>query len=229
MLHSVHSGKRMKNLLLCGVIFSLALPLSAATVAGQVRFETRRGQRPVINETVISLEASQPVKPSKSEEKVVTTRSKTLIPHVVAVPVGSTIRFPNEDPISHNLFSVSPAKRFDLGFYRAGTGKAETFEKPGVVQIYCNVHPNMSAVVHVMTTPYYTFAGQDGTFRFDDVPPGKYKLRASNELGESSSEIVVGQNGSVSGPVTVTIDSRKFRGKAHMNKHGQPYERRREY
>ena len=219
----------MKKLLLFAILVCSSLSGFSAVVSGQIRFETRRGQRPVVTETVVSLEPQETPRPRKSEQAVVTTRSKTLLPHVVAVPVGSTIRFPNEDPISHNLFSVSPSNSFDLGFYRSGAGKSETFEKPGVVQIYCNVHPNMSAVVHVMATPHYVFAAADGSFSFEGVAAGRYRLRASNELGETVADVVVAPNGSVSGATRLTIDTRKFRGGSHMNKHGQPYDRGREY
>jgi len=219
----------MKKLLLCGFAFLAAMPVTAATVSGHVKFETRRGQRPAVGETVVSLESLVPAKARKIEQGVVTTRSKALLPHILVVPVGSTIRFPNEDPISHNLFSVSPANPFDLGFYRVGAGKSEVFEKPGIVQIYCNVHPNMSAVVHVMATPYYGYVSADGAFNLEGVPAGKYRLRASNELGEATSDVVVTSSGSVTGPTRLTIDTKKFRGSSHMNKHGQPYDRGREY
>jgi len=219
----------MKKLILFGFAFMVSIPVTAATVAGKVRFETRRGQRPVVSETVVSLESLESARPRKSDQAVITTRSKALLPHVVVVPVGSTIRFPNEDPISHNLFSVSPANPFDLGFYRGGAGKSETFDKPGVVQIYCNIHPNMSAVVHVMASPFYAFASVDGTFKLESVPTGRYRLRVSNELGEAVGDVVVHSSGSVTGATQLTIDTRKFRGSSHMNKHGQPYDRGREY
>ncbi|HEX9161184.1 MAG TPA: hypothetical protein VF980_05695 [Thermoanaerobaculia bacterium] len=151
-----------------------------------------------------------------------TTRNKTLIPHVLAVPVGSTVTFPNQDPISHNLFSLSSANAFDLGLYRKGAGKSEKFNTPGIVNVYCNVHPNMSAVIHVMATPYYTFADQEGHYTFD-VPPGRYRLIAWNEQGgEVESDLDVAAGG-VSGPVALTLDSRNFRLSQHMDKVGKPY------
>lgn len=220
-------SKLMKTRLLL-LIFLLATEVAAAAeIQGRVRFVTRRGQKPAVSETVISLEAPATLKASRPGTFVVTTRSKALIPHVVAVPAGSTVRFPNEDPVTHNLFSVSPANPFDLGLYRSGTGKEKKFDRAGIVHVYCNVHPNMSAVIHVMGTPHFTFAAADGSFVLKDVAPGSYRLRAWNEFGETSMEITVAS--SARGPVELVIDSTKRRSTQHMNKYGQPYGRNREY
>jgi len=219
----------MKRLLAAGLSVFLAGELSAAVVSGQVMFLTKRGQNPVKNETLIWLD---PIagKPSRRTAPTftMTTRSKTFLPHVVAVPAGATINFPNEDPIAHNLFSLTPGNTFDLGLYRKGPGKPHKFETPGVVNIYCNVHPNMSAVVHVMSTPYYGFADANGNYSFD-VPPGKYRLTAWNEQGGAViKDIDVGPNGLPNAPL-VTIDGRNFRQSQHKNKFGQTYKPARDY
>ncbi|HEY0141299.1 MAG TPA: hypothetical protein VGF48_10410 [Thermoanaerobaculia bacterium] len=213
-----------------GLVFLLTLDLGAATVAGKVAFASKRGQKPAINETLVWLDPLG-AKPARKPAATVsmTTRNKTVFPHVMAVPAGSTINFPNEDPISHNLFSLTPGNTFDLGLYRKGTGKAQKFDSPGAVNVYCNVHPNMSAVVHVMATPYYGFADASGSFSFD-VPPGKYRLTAWNELGGSAtSDIEVGADGKVQGATQLTIDSRNFRAVQHKNKFGQTYKAPKDY
>jgi plastocyanin len=210
----------------CGLFVS---DLSAAVVNGKVMFLTKRGQSPVMNETLVWLDpvGRAPRKPAMSAS--MTTRSKAFVPHVLAVPAGTTISFPNEDPISHNLFSLSPGHTFDLGLYRKGPGKSQKFEAPGLVNIYCNVHPNMSAVVHVMDTPYYGFADANGNYSFD-VPPGKYKVTAWNEQGGSmSSDIEVKPDGKVAGATLLTIDGRNFRVVQHTNKNGQAYRAPRDY
>lgn len=207
----------------------LATGLEAAVVKGKVMFLTRRGQRPVVSETLVWLDpaAKAPRRPASSFS--MTTRSKTFLPHVLAVPAGSTIAFPNEDPIAHNLFSLTPGYTFDLGLYRKGAGKLRKFETPGVVNVYCNVHPNMSAVVHVMATPWYGFADASGNYAFD-VPPGEYKVTAWNEQGGStSSNVTVGADGAVTGATLLTIDGRSVRTTQHRNKHGQPYRAPRDY
>lgn len=209
-------------LLACAIpVFSHA----AETVSGTVSFLTRRGQRPNVNETVVWLEpvgATKVTKPAAQVAQMV-TRSKALQPHVIAIPAGSTIQFPNDDPISHNLFSLSSGNVFDLGLYRKGAGKSKKFDRPGVVNVYCNVHPNMSAVVHVLETPYISYIDSTGAFAIKDVWPGKYRLIAWNELGTTQSEIEVPAAGAFKGSSALTIDSRGFRSQSHMNKFGKPY------
>src|SRR5256714_10289725 len=174
----------MNHLLFRAAVPGAAAPLAAASVGGKVNFIMKRGQTPVINETLVWLEpASGKAAPRPPAKFQMTTRGKTLLPHVLAVPVGSTVEFPNDDPISHNLFSLSSASTFDLGIYRKGAGKSQKFATPGVVNVYCNVHPTMSAVIHVMPTPYYAFADAGGSYAIHDVPAGEYKLVAWNEEG----------------------------------------------
>src|SRR5262245_25909344 len=112
------------------VLFLLAATSMAAPVNGRVSFNLNRGQKPIVTETVVWLEPAAGTRNVKRAAPVtitMATRGKALIPHVVAVPVGSTVNFPNEDPISHNLFSLSSPNQFDLGLYRAGAGKSHTF------------------------------------------------------------------------------------------------------
>jgi plastocyanin len=211
---------------LCAAISSSA---AAATVSGKVGFVTKRGQRPVVNETLIWLDPIGRGGGPSPSSFTMTTRNKTFLPHVMAVPAGSTISFPNEDPIAHNLFSLTPGNAFDLGLYRKGGGRSQKFDTPGVVNVYCNIHPNMSAVVLVMKTPYYGFANAAGAFSFD-VPPGRYRLNAWNEQGgNTTSDIEVKADGTVAGSVSLTIDSRNFRFTQHTNKHGQRYRPPRDY
>jgi plastocyanin len=220
--------------LLAASACALFLPaeLSAAVVMGKVMFLTKRGQSPVANETLVWLDPVSGAKPWKRPPSAftMTTRNKAFLPHVMAVPAGSTVSFPNEDPIAHNLFSLSPGNTFDLGLYRKGPGKPHTFDAPGTVSVYCNVHPNMSAVVHVMATPYYGFADTQGNYSFD-VPAGRYRVTAWNEQGgTATSELVVASDGKVQGATLLTIDGRNFRlAGDHTNKYGQPYRATREY
>lgn len=224
----------MKRLpiVLAGALLLVSAGLDAAVVAGKVAFVTKRGQKPVPAETLVWLDAvgvktPPPKKPATTAQ--MTTRGKTVLPHVIAVPAGSTIQFPNEDPISHNLFSLTAGNTFDLGLYRKGPGKPKKFDTPGAVNVYCNVHPNMSAVIHVMTTPYYGFADANGNYSFD-VPAGKYRVSAWNEQGgTTTADIEVGADGKVAGNTQLTIDSRNFRFIQHKNKAGQTYKAPKEY
>jgi plastocyanin len=213
-------------------LFTAALvagDLGAATVNGKVMFLTGRGQKPVVNETLVWLDPAGRAPKRPGSTFSMTTRGKTFLPHVLAVPAGSTIGFPNEDPISHNLFSLTPGHTFDLGLYRKGPGKAHKFDAPGIVNVYCNVHPNMSAVVHVMSTPYYGFTDANGDYSFD-VPAGRYRLTAWNEQGgTASTDIDVADNGKVTGVTLLTIDGRNFRAVQHTNKHGKTYRAPKDY
>jgi plastocyanin len=198
-------------------------------VNGKVMFLTKRGQKPAVNETLVWLDPAGKAPKKPAATFTMTTRSKTILPHVLAVPAGSTLTFPNEDPITHNLFSLTPGNTFDLGLYRKGSGKSQKFEAPGMVNVYCNIHPTMSAVVHVMATPYYGFADASGNYSFD-VPAGKYRVTAWNEQGGTAvSEIDVQADGKVAGATLLTIDGRSFRAVQHTNKVGQAYKPPRDY
>jgi plastocyanin len=220
----------MKRRLLAFAIGTLiSSSLNASVVSGKVMFLTKRGQKPVVNETLVWLEPVGRAPKRPAAAFTMTTRSKTFLPHVLAVPAGSTIAFPNEDPIAHNLFSLTTGNTFDLGLYRKGAGKDHKFDAPGLVNVYCNVHPSMSAVVHVMTTPYYGFTDVNGNYSFD-VPAGKYRVTAWNEQGgTAASDIEVKGDGTIAGPTLLTIDGRNFRFVQHTNKFGQTYREPKEY
>jgi len=97
-------------------------------------------------------------------------------PEMVVVPVGSTVSFPNSDPIFHNVFSLSKIRSFDLGFYPAGETRLVKFNKPGVVQVYCHLHPDMNAAILVVPNAWYTRPDDHGAFNFSGVPPGNYQV-----------------------------------------------------
>jgi hypothetical protein len=103
-------------------------------------------------------------------------KNRTFIPHLQVVPVGSVVQFPNADPFFHNVFSLFDGKRFDLGLYEAGSSKSVTFSREGVSYIFCNIHPEMSAVVLTLSTPLYAIADPADAFDLRDIPPGDYEL-----------------------------------------------------
>jgi plastocyanin len=115
------------------------------------------------------------------KQRIVEQRDKTFAPHVTAVPVGSTVSFPNFDPIFHNVFSLSRAKAFDLGMYKNGETREVKLDKPGIVRLGCNLHANMSAYVIVVDAPHYVIVENDGSYSFKSLAPGKYKVQAWNE------------------------------------------------
>src|SRR4051812_25834156 len=103
-------------------------------------------------------------------------KNKHFSPHLLVVPVGSAVLFPNEDPFFHNVFSVYEGTRFDLGLYESGSSKEVRFSRPGPSYIFCNIHPEMSAVILVMTTPYYATTNAAGDYSIEGVPAGEYEF-----------------------------------------------------
>jgi plastocyanin len=115
-------------------------------------------------------------------------------PKLLVVPVGSTVSFPNSDPIFHNVFSLSRAKTFDLGYYPMGQTRVVRFDEPGVVQVYCHLHPNMYAAIVVTPSRWYTRPAADGSFTLNGVPAGTYHLVAWHmRAGFFEREVLVGE------------------------------------
>ncbi len=106
---------------------------------------------------------------------------KCFDPHVLAVPVGSRVAFPNLDPFLHNVFSMFDGRRFDLGLYESGASHSATFDRVGVCYIFCNIHPEMSAAVVVLDTAYYAVSNSHGIFTIADVPEGRYIVNVWHE------------------------------------------------
>ena len=127
------------------------------------------------------------------KQRIIEQRGKTFEHHVMAVPVGSTVSFPNFDSVYHNVFSLSKSKAFDLGMYKNGQSRDVTFDKPGIVRLGCNLHANMSAFLIVVDAPHYAVVGTDGKFTFNSLAPGKYKVQAWSERSTEpgTSEIVI--------------------------------------
>jgi hypothetical protein len=103
-------------------------------------------------------------------------KNRMFLPHLQVIPVGAVVQFPNADPFYHNVFSLFDGKRFDLGLYEAGSSKSVTFSREGVSYIFCNIHPEMSAVVLALPTPLFAIADPNDSFVLHNVPPGDYKL-----------------------------------------------------
>jgi plastocyanin len=117
---------------------------------------------------------------------------ETFVPHVLAITRGSTIDFPNDDPIFHNVFSLSSAAAFDLRRYPRGESRSQQFTKPGMVKIYCHIHSHMSATILVLDHPYFTIPQTDGTFTLANLPPGEHTIAGWHErVGERRASVRV--------------------------------------
>jgi plastocyanin len=120
-------------------------------------------------------------RPAPAHGKVISQRGKMFVPHVLVVPVGTKVAFRNDDPIFHNIFSLSKPNGFDTGLYKQGATYTETFRHPGAVQLLCNIHASMFGFVFVVDTPYYAEAEASGAFTIKGVPPGEYELQVWHE------------------------------------------------
>jgi len=153
-------------------------------------------------------------------------KNKSFQPSLVVIPVGGKVEFPNHDPFFHNVFSIHQGKTIDLGLYESGAARKIRFSQPGVSYIFCNIHPQMSAVVLVLRTRLFTVTDTDGSFQINRVPPGRYKLSVWYELTPQSESAGLDQEVEVSaGTVEVpkiTLHSSDTRPE-HLNKDGQPY------
>ena len=150
----------------------------------------------------------------------ITTRRKRLTPDVLVVPVGSTVAFPNQDDILHNVFSVSSAANFDLGLYGQGESKSHTFTEPGLAVIHCNVHHAMRADVLVVDTPFFARAGTDGGFTIDGIAPTAGELVAWHpRAGFVRRPIHL----PLPDPLEIELTLTRPRIPDHLDKTGQPY------
>ncbi len=197
----------------------------AGDIVGRVDLTEKGGKKATdLSDVVIYVESSK-ARPKAGSKEVVTMKSKAFTPHVLAVGVGTTVEFPNEDPILHNVFSVS-GEGFDLGLYKRPKSGSRTFEKPGVYTIYCNIHPQMSALVVVRDNPHFAKASKDGSFRIEGVPAGEYKVRAFHERGGDGAvaTVKVAATGETT-PLTLSLDAASYKRVQHKNKFGKNYGR----
>jgi plastocyanin len=136
---------------------------------------------------------ASPTEPTKVE---IRQRDENFIPRVVAVAVGSTVDFPNDDPIYHNVFSLSRAKTFNLGRYPRGDSRRVSVSKPGIVKVFCDIHSHMTATIMVFNHPWFAVVGEDGRFELDGVPPGDRGITAWHErLGDTTVRLRVDPGG----------------------------------
>ena len=154
-------------------------------------------------------------------------KDKTFVPHVIAIPLGSTVEFPNFDPIFHNAFSNFSGQPFDVGLYPPHTSKSVTFTHPGIVRVFCNIHSTMSAVIAVLRTPWYAVTAANGKYTIANVPAGEYHLRLFHERAQPENlrflerPITVPETG-LELPL-ISISETGYSPAPHLNKYGQQY------
>ncbi len=206
--------------------FSLsALVLTAATVTGSVVLRDSHEHRN-FSGIVISLVPVHPAAPPAPGRYRMLQKDKMFTPHVLPITTGSTIDFPNADPIFHNAFSSYSGQIFDVGLYPPGSSRAVHFTRPGVVRVFCNIHPAMSAVVLVLDTPYFATTAADGSFRIE-APPGEYQLNVFHERATESTLDKLSRRITISdAPLqlpAIAISESGYLVAPHKNKYGQDY------
>lgn len=214
--------------------FSLIFSLTAAGAGVSGNIELRDSHVDAVTRgkdysgVVVSLRAvAQPPVAAPLEHVIMLQKNKMFTPHILPVMAGSTIDFPNADPIFHNAFSSYSGQIFDTGLYPPGKSRSVKFQRPGIVRVFCNIHPAMSAIILVLPTPWFTVTPRDGSFHLD-VPPGAYDLslfheRASEQsLNALSQRIVVPPGGIRLQPIA--ISEAGYLMAPHKNKYGKDYD-----
>lgn len=159
--------------------FCSALLAQSVSVSGKVGVRSRDGRALDSSGVVVSLTPAHAGTAQQLPTRVhrLTQKNKRFSPHLLVVTLGSSVEFPNHDPFFHNVFSVYEGTRFDLGLYESGTSRVVKFTRPGPSYIFCNIHPEMSAVILALPTPYFAVTNASGNIAIADVPAGEYDLR----------------------------------------------------
>ena len=219
-----------------GLVFTVASVLPGAsangfTVSAEVKLVSSDNKQPVkdLSKSVIWLvPAESSFSPATNEDthSRMAQKGKRFEPDLLVIPVGTYVDFPNLDPWFHNVFSLFRGKRFDLGLYQAGAQRSVRFDKPGVSYLFCNIHPEMSAVVVAVESRWYAASDASGKIRIPNVPGGKYVLHvwhenASPEMLKSLERPIEINDNRVLGSITLTIQPQNH---GHQNKYGKDYD-----
>jgi plastocyanin len=223
-------------LFVCTFITAAAKPASTdqqVTVTARIEVASKPGTPPaaasdaVVWLTALDYPAEPQISPARRTLQLV-QKHKTFLPHLLVVPVGSTVEFPNRDPFFHNVFSLFEGKRFDLGLYEAGSTRTVVFNRIGISYIFCNIHPEMSAVVVALKSPYYAVSDIKGAIAIPNVPVGRYELQVWHErvlpdtLNALQRTVAISEGSSSLGVIHLPEERSLL--KDHKNKYGQEYD-----
>jgi plastocyanin len=212
------------------IFFSLSFQLPAATIFGRV--ELKDSHDPAVRSkanyagivvSLLPIDKTPALAPARA---TIRQKDKTFLPHILAVTAGTTVDFPNNDPIFHNAFSNYNGQVFDLTLYPPGTTRSVRFTRPGVVRVFCNIHASMSAVIVVLNTPYFAVSKRDGTFSIPDVPLGAYELSVFHERATEASLRALDRHLTVDADMDmppITVSETGYLPTPHANKYGQAY------
>jgi plastocyanin len=209
-----------------------AAEASGATVSGSVRLvdsrDTAVRRKGDYSGVVVWLDSIGGPPPASRPRTVrIVQKDKRFSPHIVTIPVGSSVDMPHVDPIFHNAFSNFAGQPFDVGLYAPGTTEKVRFTREGVVRVFCNIHPTMSAVIVVTPTPYASITSRSGEFTIEGVEPGHYKLRVFHERSSEQTLKALEQRVNIDqlnlqvGPLTISESG--YIEVPHKNKYGADY------
>jgi plastocyanin len=198
----------------------LPSPAASAHLTGRVELKEKGGRLVPGEGTLVMVDG--PALGEAAPAPVVVSKDKRFTPRVIAVRKGAQVTFPNVDPIFHNAFSRTPGNEFDLGLYRRGASRSVRLNNPGLVRVYCNIHPEMAAYVMVVERGPFATAGADGQFSVRGIAPGPRTVRFWNERGGQQEQVVVFRPGAGQ-RLDVVLDASAYRWLPHKNKHGADY------
>ena len=219
-------------LIVSSLLLAPAVSAFAGAVAGAVEITNSRDPAVRRNKdysgVVIWLEpVGRAAAPAAPRHEVMKQKDRHFTPHVLVAPVGSTIDFPNLDPFYHNAFSNFSGQPFDTSLYAPGTSRSQTFKIPGIVRVFCNIHPTMSAIIAVVPTPWYAVSPANGRFLIPNVPAGEYQLHIFHE--RSRPEVLEFLERKISVPEAglmlplISISETGYIPQPHLNKYGRSY------
>ena len=213
-------------------LLAFTLPAAAAVVTGSVNVipgGSTRGRNLTNNAGVAVWLEADDRKPHNAAPRVarMIQHRKQFLPHLLAIPVGTTVEFPNLDPIFHNAFSNIDGQPFDVGLYPPGGTRHVVFRRAGVVRLFCNIHQSMSAVIVVAPTPWIAISDKDGSFSLEGVEPGRYTLhffyeRATQQTLDALTRKLEVPTGAMTLPV-IQVSETGYIEMPHKNKYGQDY------
>jgi len=168
-----------------------------------------------------------PVLSVKAHHAEMIQKDKTFVPHVLAIMLGTTVDFPNYDPIFHNAFSNYDGQIFDIGLYPPGTTRSIVFHREGVVRVFCNIHPTMSAVIVVLKSPYFAVSEKTGAVELTNVPAGSYRLHVFHERATEQTLASLVRTIDVTEPrltlPAISVSESGYIQPPHKNKFGKDY------
>jgi plastocyanin len=236
---SFHPVKpRARVLASCALAAAMAAALAATPSRAQPPAQTTPARTPLAAELVGRVERTTPggqkepatgavvwipgVPAARTAPPAMTSAQKRFTPHVLAVAQGTVVSFPNQDRVFHNVFSRSAGSEFDLGLYRNGDSRSVRFSKPGLVRVYCNIHPDMAGYVRVLEDGVFTTTDDQGAFRLPGIAPGRRTAQVWDERG-GEKQFPVDLEPGKSRTLNVVLDGTAFRRVPHKNKFGQDY------